>query len=51
MSLSGNQLTRIGTGTALGIKITILPKGITIITTTVIDFGRGIMRAMTRGMR
>ncbi len=50
MAVSGNQLTRIGTGPAVGIKITILAKAASTITETVLDFGRGFMRAMYRGI-
>ena len=50
MAVSGSQLTRIGTGMAIGIKITILAKAASGVTTTVLDFGRGLMRSMHRGL-
>jgi len=51
MAVSGNQLTRIGTGSAVGIKISILAKSPSVVLETVLDFGRGFMRAMNRGLR
>jgi hypothetical protein len=50
MAVSGNQKTRIGPGLpAVGIKITITAKAESGITTTVLDFGRGLMRGLMRG--
>ena len=49
MATSGSQLTRIGTGPAVGIKITILAKAASGVVETVLDFGRGFARAMARG--
>jgi hypothetical protein len=52
MAVSGSQKTRIGIGPAVGIKITITAKadggggGL-----TVLNFGRGLMRSMSRGTK
>jgi len=50
MAVSGNQLTRIGASiSAVGIKLTITAKAEGGVTTTILDFGRGLMRGMFRG--
>lgn len=52
MAVSGSQLTRIGASIAgTGKKLTILAKAASGITETILDYGRGLMRAMTRGMK
>jgi len=51
MAVSGNQKTRIGASiSAVGIKLTITAKAPGSITETVLDFGRGLMRGMFRGI-
>ena len=51
MATSGNQKTRIGASiSGVGKKLTITAKGTgTPATETVLDYGRGLMRGMTRG--
>ena len=49
MACSGSQLTRIGYGVPMAIAITITPKSPSVITETILDFGRSFMRAMVRG--
>jgi len=51
MAVSANQLARIGTSSAVGIKITILAKAASGVATTILNFSRGFHRAMARGFR
>ena len=51
MAVSGSQKTRIGASiSAVGIKLTIVAKAPGGITQTVLDFGRGLMRGLFRGI-
>ena len=50
MATSGSELTRIGASlSSVGIKLTITAKAASA-GNTVIIFGRGLMRALTRGL-
>jgi len=51
MAVSGSQKTRIGGHlSGVGIKQSFSPKSPGSITETILDYGRGMFRAMTRGM-
>tara|TARA_R110000772_G_C13310276_1_gene440139 strand:- start:655 stop:816 length:162 start_codon:yes stop_codon:yes gene_type:complete len=51
MAVSGSQKTRLGAYlSGVGKKLTITAKTPDGITETVLDFGRGLMRAMSRGI-
>ena len=51
MAVSGTQKTRIGGQVAgVGIKQTFTAKAASSITETTLDYGRGLMRSMARGM-
>ena len=51
MAVSGSQLTRLGSSlSGVGIKLTILAKAESGVTNTVMIFGRGLMRAINRGL-
>jgi len=52
MAVSGSQKTRIGGQVSgVGIKQTFTPKAVGGVTETVLNFGRGLMRAMSRGVK
>ena len=51
MALSGTQKTRIGASlSGAGKKLTITAKAASGVTNTVMIFGRGLMRAINRGL-
>ena len=51
MAVSGSQKTRIGGQlSGVGIKQSFTAKAAGTITETILDYGRGMFRAMTRGM-